>query len=247
MGIGEEFIVHTRYSGPIQTDQVKGVMPPPLEEEWSGSIIQLPDPDMGDIENVDISVAIESRESIRKYLDTPLTLEELSYLLWCTQGVKWVLEDCTFRTVPSAGARHAIDTYLHVHNVSGLKPGLYRFLALDHSLGVISEDENLADLIFRAGMNQQCIQESAVCFIWVADSYRMTWRYGERGFRDIFLEAGHICQNLYLSSQAIGCGVCAIGAFNDDEMNYLLDVDGTRKFALYMASVGKIPKTDEEE
>ena len=72
----------------------------------------------------------------------------------------------------------------------------------------------------------------------------MTWRYGERGFLDIFLEAGHICQNLYLSSQAVRCGVCAIGAFNDDELNQLLDIDGIKKFVLYMASVGKLPEED---
>lgn len=74
----------------------------------------------------------------------------------------------------------------------------------------------------------------------------MTWRYGERGFRDIFLEAGHICQNLYLSSQAVNCGVCAIGAFIDDELNNLLQVDGEKKFVLYMASVGKMPDFDGE-
>ena len=72
----------------------------------------------------------------------------------------------------------------------------------------------------------------------------MTWRYGERGFRDIFLDAGHICQNLYLSSQAVLCGVCAIGAFRDDEMNTLLSLDGEKKFTLYMATVGKIPNEE---
>lgn len=247
MGIGEDFISKTAYTGPLETDQSKGIPAPPLEDEFSGTIIPLPDPDVGTINSLDISVAIEARESIRNYLDAPLSMEELSYLLWCTQGVKWIFDDCTVRTVPSAGARHAIDTYLLVKKVGDLKPGLYRFLALDHSLGVVSEDDTLSDLIFRAGVNQECIQECAICFIWVADAYRMTWRYGERGFRDIFLEAGHICQNLYLSAQAVGCGVCAIGAFIDDELNYLLNIDGTKKFALYMASVGKIPPESIEE
>ncbi|PWR76031.1 SagB/ThcOx family dehydrogenase [Methanospirillum stamsii] len=245
MGIGEDFITNTRYTGPVETDQTRGLNQPPMEDDFSGTIIPLPDPDAGTIESLDISVAIESRESIRKYLDTPLTIEELSYLLWCTQGVKWILEDCSFRTVPSAGARHAIDTYLLINKINTIKPGLYRFLAFEHSLGMISEDKGITDLVFRAGMSQQCIQESALCFIWVADSYRMTWRYGERGFRDIFLEAGHICQNLYLSAQAVGCGVCAIGAFMDNDLNHLLNIDGKKKFALYMASVGKVPGCDE--
>ena len=73
----------------------------------------------------------------------------------------------------------------------------------------------------------------------------MTWRYGERGFRDIFLEAGHICQNLYLSSLVVGCGVCAIGAFNDDEINRLIGIDGEKKFTVYMATVGKLPLVEE--
>lgn len=245
MGIGEDFIISTRYTGPVATDQMRGIPPPSIEGDFSKARILLPDPDARSIEGVDISIAIESRESIRNYADRALTLEEVSYLLWCTQGVKWILEDCTFRTVPSAGARHAIDTYLLVRKVQDLKSGLYRFLALDHGLGVISEDETLGDLFFRAAMNQQCARECAVLFIWVANAYRMTWRYGDRGFRDIMFEAGHICQNLYLASQAVGCGVCAIGAFNDDEVNFLLDIDGKKNFALYMASVGKIPAEGE--
>jgi SagB-type dehydrogenase family enzyme len=244
MSIGEEFIIKTRYGIPAQTDQLRGIPSPPIEEDFSGTIIPLPDRDTGSIADVDISVAIENRESIRNYHNTPLSLEELSYLLWCTQGIKWVLDDSTFRTVPSAGARHAIDTYLYVKNVNGLHAGIYRFLALDHSLGLISDNDGLSDRVNKAGLEQRCIQEAAVCFIWVANSYRMTWRYGERGFRDIFLDAGHICQNLYLSSQAIGCGVCAIGAFKDDEMNTLLSLDGEKKFTLYMATVGKIPNEE---
>lgn len=239
MSIGKEFLIQTRYCGPVQTDQSRGIAPPPLEPDFTGMIIQLPDPDSGEIRQIDLSVAIESRESIRTYEHTSLNRGELSYLLWCTQGVKWIFEDSTFRTVPSAGALHAIDTYLCITRVEGLKPGIYRYLALDHSLGVISEDDSAFDLVYRAALNQKCVLDAAVCFIWVADFYRMTWRYGERGYRDIFLEAGHICQNLYLSAEAVGCGVCAIGAFHDDEMNHLLDLDGTSRSVIYMAALGK--------
>ncbi len=245
MGIGKDFIRKTRYTLPIETDQRRGIPSPPLEEDFEGQVISLPDPDAGTLINLDLSVAIETRESIRTYQDTPLSIEEVSYLLWCSQGVKWIMEDCTFRTVPSAGARHAIDTYLYVRDVNGLKSGLYRFLALEHSLGVISEGQQIPEIIYNGGLNQDCIQKASVCFIWVADSYRMTWRYGERGFRDIFLEAGHICQNLYLSSLVVGCGVCAIGAFNDDEINRLIGIDGEKKFTVYMATVGKLPLVEE--
>ncbi|ABD41684.1 conserved hypothetical protein [Methanospirillum hungatei JF-1] len=245
MGIGVDFIRKTRYTCPITTDQMRGIPSPPLEDDFEGTVIALPDPDAGLLVNLDLSVAIEARESIRTYQDTPLSIEDLSYLLWCTQGVKWIMEDCTFRTVPSAGARHAIDTYLYARDVHGLKSGLYRFLALEHSLGAISEEQQIPEIVYKGGLNQDCIQKASVCFIWVANSYRMTWRYGERGFRDIFLEGGHICQNLYLSSQVVGCGVCAIGAFNDDEINHLIGIDGEKKFAVYMAAVGKIPHAKE--
>jgi len=239
MSIGEEFLIQTRYCGPVQTDQSRGLPAPPLEPDFTGTIIKLPDPDSGEVQEIDLSVAIESRESIRTYGKSPLDTGALSYLLWCSQGVKWIFEDSTFRTVPSAGARHAIDTYLCINRVEGLKPGIYRYLALEHSLGVISEDESISDLVYRASLNQKCIQDASVCFIWVADAYRMTWRYGERGYRDIFIEGGHICQNLYLSAEAVSCGVCAIGAFHDDEINHLIDLDGTSRYVIYMAAVGK--------
>ncbi|MDD1724438.1 MAG: SagB/ThcOx family dehydrogenase [Methanospirillum sp.] len=247
MGIGEEFIRKTRYGDPGTTDQMRGIPAPELEPEFSGTIHSLPDPDTGTISRIDLSAAIESRESIRRYSDKPLTLAEVSYLLWCTQGVKWIFDDVTFRTVPSSGARHAIDTYLLVNRVEGLKPGLYRFLALEHALGTILEDEYTSELIERACFDQKFISGSAACFIWVADIYRMTWRYGERGFRDIFLDAGHVCQNLYLSAQAVDSGVCAIGAFRDEEINDLLDLDGEKKFVIYLAAVGKNPEEDSED
>lgn len=239
MGIGIEFIRRTRYGDPVETDQMRGIPAPEGESEFSGIVHSLPDPDTGTISRIDLSVAIESRESIRRYSDEPLTLAEISYLLWCTQGVKWVFDDVTFRTVPSSGARHAIDTYLLVNRVRGLKPGLYRFLALEHALGTVSEDEDAAGKVEKACFSQKWISESAVCFIWTADIYRMTWRYGERGYRDIFLDAGHVCQNLYLSAQAIDSGVCAIGAFRDEEINDLLGIDGEKRFVMYLATVGK--------
>jgi len=244
MGAGEEFLIKTKYNKNIQTDQMRGVPPPPLEPEFIGTEIKLPDPDACKRVEIDISYAIESRESIRNYIEKPLDIKELSYLLWCTQGIKWIFEDSVFKTVPSAGARHPIITYLAIRSVKDLKPGLYQYIAIEHSLGLIMEEKYISDLLFRASLSQKFVRDAAVCFIWVADSYRMTWRYGERGFRDIFIEAGHICQNFYLAAQVINCGVCAVGAFNDDEINSLLNLSGER-FVVYMATIGKrIPITD---
>ena len=145
----------------------------------------------------------------------------------------------TLRTVPSSGARHAFETYLLVNRVQGLHPGLYRFLAIKHKLAEVSLDPSLANKITEARLQQRHLNTSAVTFIWTAVPYRMVWRYGERGYRYLHIDAGHVCQNLYLAAEAIGSGVCAIGAFNDEDINNLLGIDGKEQFVIYVAAVGK--------
>jgi SagB-type dehydrogenase family enzyme len=160
--------------------------------------------------------------------------------LWCTQGVKDTIDTyATLRTVPSAGARHAFETVLLVNNVVGLEPGLYRYLAISHQLLKITTEAGLADQLTDACWEQTQIKTSAVTFFWVAVVYRMAWRYVERGYRYLHLDAGHVCQNLYLSAEAIGAGVCAIAAFQDEQLNELLDLDGAEQFVVYLATVGK--------
>ena len=153
-------------------------------------------------------------------------MEELSYLLWCTQGVKAVTpRPCTLRTVPSGGARHAFETYLMVRAVTGLEPGIYRFLAIEHALQLVKPGtQTLQDVTDLCG-DQKMVELSAVTFIWTAVPYRMVWRYNQRAYRGLFLDAGHVCQNLYLAAEAIDCGVCAINAFFDDEFNAYLGFD----------------------
>jgi SagB-type dehydrogenase family enzyme len=170
----------------------------------------------------------------------PLSCEELSFLLWCTQGVRYVQGSvATFRTVPSAGARHAFETYLLVNDVEDLTPGLYRYLALSHQIQQISIDPTLHIDVAHACLDQDFIMRCGVVFLWTAVPYRMTWRYGERGYRDLHLDAGHVCQNLYLAAEAVGCGVCAIAAFDDDAMASILGTDGISQFLIYLATVGK--------
>jgi len=203
-------------------------------------IIALPDWTDVRLSEESITSVINLRKSIRSYQKIALSLSELSYLLWCTQGIKEIISDiATKRTVPSAGARHALETTLLINNVEGLKPGLYRYLSMEHQLGVIKKDNQIVDKIVKASFGQDFIKNSAVNFIWTAVIYRMKWRYGERAYRYIFLDAGHVAQNLYLSAESIKCGTCAIAAFSDDEMNRILDVDDKEQFVIYMATVGK--------
>nr|WP_319538733.1 SagB/ThcOx family dehydrogenase [uncultured Methanospirillum sp.] len=245
---GIEFIEATRYGNEqVITDEMNGVEQPEIEEEPAGDLIFLPDPDRETVQELDLSEAIELRESRREYTDEPLTLPELSYMLWCSAGVKWALPGGAFRTVPSAGCCHAIDTYLAINRVEGLKPGLYRYIALEHALEMLPAYPDLKQDINIACFDQPCVNQAVVVFIWAADVYRMTWKYGERGYRNLFLDAGHICQNLYLSVQPVGCGCCAIGAFRDQTLNDMLNLDGTERFVLYLATVGKVDLSEEGE
>lgn len=239
-GIGKEFIEKTKYKYLQESDQVKNLPQPSLELKYENNknIIKLPYPGGAKVD-IGLIEAMENRRSFRRYLEKPLSLQELSYLLWCTQGVKKTSSSATFRMVPSAGARHAFETYLLINNVSGLQPGLYRFLATEHKLLEVKADAGIADNMVKACLNQIFIKNAAVTFIWVAVPYRMTWRYGERGYRYMFLDAGHVGQNLYLSAESIDCGVCVIGAYDDDAVNELLGIDGKEQFAIYLAAVGK--------
>jgi SagB-type dehydrogenase family enzyme len=250
---GRDFMEFTRYKYAVRSDQQKGMPQPPLQAAYSGEPIALPPPDKIQVQAIDLRAAIEGRQSVRRYAESALTLDELSFLLWCTQGIKGTKGSyATLRTVPSAGARHAFETFLLINRVEGLAPGLYRFLALGHQLVEMNLDEAIGEAVTQACWNQRFVLGSAVTFIWVAVPYRMTWRYGQRGYRYMHLEAGHVCQNLYLSAEAIGCGVCAIAAFSDEDMNRLLELDrGTKQvdssppegepFVIYVATVGKKP------
>ena len=242
-GIGREFLEKTEHRQLSASDQERGVPQPPLEvrlREGEGEVVELPDPQGAPHGGLSLREAIEARRSLREYSETPLSLAELSYLLWSTQGVSRVIPDrATFRTVPSAGARHAFETVLCVNRIDGLTPGGYQYLALEHRLARLDTSPGLAERLADACLGQPFVARSAATFLWVADRRRMGWRYGERGVRYLFLDAGHVCQNLYLAAESIGAGACAIGAFDDGRVNELLGLDGAERFVVYLATVGK--------
>jgi SagB-type dehydrogenase family enzyme len=244
MSIGREFMQKTCHAYLGKSDQDKGLPQPPFERGVgkNQAVIDLPVPDTLPNPSVSLRSLVEGRLSHRRYAATPLTLAELSYLLWCTQGVKVVLPQATRRTVPSAGSRHAFETFILANRVDGLAPGLYRFMAVDHVLAVVDTGAGLAERVMAACLDQKHVTDSAAMFIWTADVYRMAWRYGERGYRYLLLDAGHTCQNLYLAAESIRCGVCAIAAFDDDALNTVLGLDGEQQFALYAGTVGKKKK-----
>ena len=242
-GVGQMFIKGTRYAALGPSDQAKGLPQPPLEMKPSTPILEvmnLPEPETVALGDLPVREAVDRRRSLRIYTNQPLTLEAASYLLWCTQGVKEITpRPVTLRTVPSAGARHPLETVLLINRVEGLASGLYWFAASERQLARLETDPSIAERMREACLGQEMVQRSAITFVWIADAYRCTWRYGERGYRYLFLDAGHVCQNLYLAAEAIDCGVCAIGAFSDEAINRLLNLDGQNQFVVYLAAVGK--------
>ena len=252
MDIGHRFLDETRYRADVPealSDQQKGLPQPPLELPPTPGVplIALPDPHELSLPAIDLLTAINRRHSLRLYRDEPLSLDELSYLLWCTQGVKAVTpRPCTLRTVPSGGARHAFETYLMVRAVTGLEPGIYRFLAIEHSLQLVKTGSQVVRDVTELCGDQKMVELSAVTFIWTAVPYRMIWRYNQRAYRGLFLDAGHVCQNLYLACEAIGAGTCAIAAYDQDAIDRLLRVDGEDEFVVYLAPVGKIKPGGDE-
>ena len=241
-GIGKNFIEKTKYKYLSESQQRLGYPQPPLElpYEPTEELISLPDPETLPAYPIDLRRAIDQRTTLRKYQEQSLTLDELSFLLWTTQGVKSVTNrPVTFRTVPSAGARHAFETFLVINHVEGIKPGLYRYICLEHALLPIKVSDEIAEKVAEACLSQNQVTNSAVTFIWVVVTERMYWRYGERGYRYLHLDAGHVCQNLYLAAEAIESGVCAIAAFDDDELNKVLELDGEKQWAIYCGALGK--------
>lgn len=240
--MGKEFVEMTKYDKLEPSLQSQGVPLPLLETPASigARITNLPDGKSIGPVNVNFTELVDQRETLRNYADTPLSLEELTYLLWGTQGVKSVTEKpVSKRTVPSAGSRHAFETYLLVNRVDGLEPGLYRYLAVEHKLVKLDAPEEITDILTEACLKQPHVKHSAVTFFWVAVPLRMIWRYCQRGYRYMYLDAGHVCQNLYLLAESIQCGVCAIAAYDDDLVNQALQVDGEEQFAIYIATLGK--------
>ncbi len=242
---GKDFIRNTYYDRLSKSAQENREPQPALEMTIPESAVQIELPGIDEIYHPQMSLisSILQRRSLRKYSDEALSLGELALLLFTTQGIQQLLErgskKVTFRTVPSAGARHALETYLLINRVKDVVPGLYRYSALNHSLVQISVEPGMAEKVTEGCLGQKQVFNSAVTFIWAASVERMSWRYVERGYRYLHLDAGHVCQNLSLVAETINCGVCAIAAYNDEKLNSVLGIDGEEYFSIYVASLGK--------
>ncbi|NLF51512.1 MAG: SagB/ThcOx family dehydrogenase [Leptolinea sp.] len=242
MSIIDEFFEKTKYAHLSESAQRKGVPIPPLElpVPENAKTIPLPTPSSLNMPAMDVRTVMEQRSSLRKYTQSELTLEEFSYLLWITQGIKSITDrPVTFRNVPSAGSRHPFETYFLANRVGTLEPGLYRYSALEHCIYPHNMEVGINEKLTTACKEQSHIRTSAATFFWVAVIERTAWRYSERAARYVLLDAGHVCQNLYLAGESIQCGVCAIAAYDDDLLNDALGVNGKDKMVVYAATIGK--------
>lgn len=244
--IGRKFLKATDWARAqeIETDQKRGLPHPPLQKPAPEGAprVPLPDPKSIAVPPVSVAEAIAARRSHRRFKPDPLSLEELTFLLWATQGVQQIVRDgvASLRTVPSAGARHPFETYLIVNRVTGLQPGLYRYLPLDHALVFLRSDPALPAKVVDGCLGQEFVGQGAAVFAWTVVPYRTEWRYSTLSHKVIAMDAGHLCQNLYLACEAIGAGTCAIGAYHQEKMDALLGVDGEEEFTIYLAPVGKV-------
>lgn len=225
------------------TDQHQGVPAPPLQKPVNDDqqVIDLPGSGSWEkFRGTDLCDAIVQRQSHRRFRSENLSLDELSFLLWSTQGIKKELAPGTaLRTVPSAGCRHAFETYLLVTRVDDLDVGVYRYLPREHALVLEYLDEDLVERLTPATLGQAFVASAPVTFAWTAVPYRTEWRYTTSAHRVILMDVGHVCQNLYLAVEAIGCGTCAVAAYHQELMDQLVKVDGEEEFTIYLAPVGK--------
>ena len=230
-GIGDEFLQATKYSAGAVSRY--GPLPQaPL------AVIELPRPKSQ--RKASLAKLLSSRRSRRKFSGDAITLEDLSFLLWASDGVAQKGLAPHFRTAPSAGAKHPLDTYCIINRVSGVQKGLYRYRVESHTLELLRKGD-FEDAAVKATAGQEWTRGSVAVFAWVAEFARTTARYKERGYRYVFLDAGHICQNLYLAAELLGLGMTAIAALDDNETNALVGADGQEYSIVYMAALGSLP------
>lgn len=180
---------------------------------------------------------LKRRRSLRSFSSRPIEVNDLAFLLWASTGIQRRENGHEFRTVPSAGALYPIETYVVANNVDGLEKGLYHYNIRIHALEELRIGD-LAEETSHASLDQEMCANASVVFIWTAVFQRSKWKYAERAYRYVYLDAGHIAQNLALSAISIGMGTCQIAAFYDDEINEIIGIDGEEESAVYLSVAG---------
>ncbi|MEH7075943.1 SagB/ThcOx family dehydrogenase [Neobacillus drentensis] len=230
----------------IKTDKIKGLPKPPTSKPYSPSsiVVDLPEINEDVITRQNVYECIKDRRSTRFYSEDNLSLDELSYLLWATQGITATNKaGFTLRTVPCSGATHTFETYLFIMRVEGIQQGIYRYLPVEHKLIFMYELDELDNKIDAITLDQPFVpnfaKKAAVVFAWSTIPYRSEWKYDISAHKKILIDIGHVSQNLYLASESIDAGACAIGIYDQKLIDEVLGLDGDEEFVLFLGAVGK--------
>lgn len=237
--IGEKFHEETKHTWIQIFKEIitpKPERPPQFKKYPDRPKIKLPKPEF---KGIPLEDALMKRRSIREYSKRPITLAELSQLLFAAQGVTGQMYGVLLRTAPSAGALYPIEIYVVGNNVETLKKGIYHYSVKDHSIVLIREGDFRHELM-KAALEQEMVKDAGVVFILSAIFDRTRSKYGERGYRYIYMEAGHISQNIYLQATSLGLGSVVVGAFLDDQINKLIGIDGKKEAVIVIHPVGKL-------
>ena len=181
--------------------------------------INLPNPELTGKQSVEL--LLQQRRSVRSYQKSALNLAEVGQLLWSAQGVS---DTQGLRTAPSAGALYPLKLFVVVGDVNELSSGIYQYNPEEHSL-LKTANGDLRKSLQKAALNQSCIVDAAIIFVFTANYQRTTWKYGKRGVRYVHMEVGHAGQNLFLQAEALHLGTVVVGAFDDDEVREVLNLD----------------------
>lgn len=194
-------------------------------------------PKQNNIKTETLNHAILNRRSIRDFSKKPLSKEQLSYLIWASTGLQRKERGFEYRTAPSAGALYPIETYVVINNVKNIAQGVYHYNIESNHLEEIKKGD-YRSAIAEAALNQPMCYHAAAVFIWTAIFNRSKCKYGQRAYRYIYLDAGHIAENLALSATSINLGTCQVAALYDDEVNQIIDIDGITESTIYLSVVG---------
>lgn len=230
----------------IKTDKAKRLPQPPIVKDYDSdsNIINLPKVSEQVIKSERIYDCIKQRRSTRFYSEEEISLAELSYLLWATQGITSTNNSgLTLRTVPCSGATHSFETYLFVHNVESLQKGVYRYLPVEHKLMLLFALEGIDQKVDALTLDQPFVphfaKKAAVTFAWSTVPYRSEWKFDITAHKKILIDIGHVCQNLYLAGESINVGTCAIGIYDQNMVDEFIGLDGEEEFIVYLAAIGK--------
>lgn len=236
-GVGDSFQSETKYSvGKIPSHRLDWNSKPSVYKEYRESRkVELPSFQPSCAINLD--AVLKQRKSVRDFKDKPMSLGQLGYVLWASTGLQRVEEGYEFRTVPSAGALYPIETYIIANDVRKLESGVYHYSIKEHELEEIRQGD-FRRQITAAALGQGMCAAASVVFVWSAVFERCKWKYGQRAYRYIYLDAGHIAENLALAAASLSLGSCEIGALFDDEVNAIVGIDGMEESTILMGAVG---------